>query len=86
MSNKSFEFSDNYSSDPDQKGLSAAQHMVDSESQYKIANKKQALIKKLDLLKRDDDEEEVSKVVIDQVTNLVDEFEQEYKNTMQREV
>ena len=59
---------------------------MDPDSEYKIAKKKELLIKKLDQLKTKSDGKDVTQVLIDQAQNLLEEFEQEYRETMLREL
>jgi len=48
---------------------------IDIDSEYKIAKKKELLLKKLNQLKAKSDGEEITKVLIDQAQNLLEEFE-----------
>ena len=61
---------------------------IDIDSQYKIAKKKELIVKKLSQLKQSDagQDDEVNKVLFNQVQDLLEDFEQEYRDTMSREL
>ena len=59
---------------------------MDAEIEYKIAKKKETLLQKLRNLRDNKKSDEESKVTVDQVTDLLDDFEQQYKDAMAKEL
>ena len=67
-------------------GIAGVRPVIDPESEFKISKKKALLLRKIDQLKSRKDQDEATKEMIDQVQSLLDDFEQEYRDTLAKEL
>ena len=82
------DWGDNYDDDDAPKATASkpAAVIIDEDSQYKIAKKKELLRRQLEHLRKNEGGSEAQQVIVDKVYDLLDQFEDEYKHSMVKEL